>query len=191
MNVSAEAQTLNTTDASLGNSVGNTPYSRRSPAKPATCPTCFLFSLACSICRAAPDRWEHRSEQGGDSRSGAVNGVRSDQGNVTLDGIDDNDQVYGFAFTGVLRETQDSVEEFRVTTANSNSDQGRSAGAEASMVTKSGTNQFHGAAYEYHRPTIHRGQRLVQQAGATGQRRAEHPRQAYPQYLRADWADPS
>ncbi len=63
----------------------------------------------------------------GDSRSGAVNGVRSDQGNVTIDGVDDNDQVYGYAFTGVLRETQDSVEEFRVATSNTNADEGRSA----------------------------------------------------------------
>ena len=89
-----------------------------------------------------------------DSRSGAVNGSRSDQGNVTMDGIDDNDQVNGYAFTGVLRETQDSIEEFRVTTGDANADAGRSSGAQVSMVTKSGTNKFHGAAYEYNRPTI-------------------------------------
>jgi len=58
-----------------------------------------------------------------DSRSGVVNGGRSDQGNVTLDGVDDNNQVNGFAFQGVLRETQDAIEEFRVTTGNSNADQ--------------------------------------------------------------------
>src|SRR6202012_2230430 len=62
------------------------------------------------------------------------------------------DQVNGYAFTGVLRETQDSIEEFRVTTANANADAGRSSGAQISMVTKSGTNKFHGAAYEYYRP---------------------------------------
>jgi hypothetical protein len=83
-----------------------------------------------------------------------VNGGRSDQGNVTIDGIDDNDQVNGFAFTGVLRETVDSVEEFRVTTGDANADAGRSSGAQVSLVTKSGTNKFHGAAYEYNRPTI-------------------------------------
>jgi hypothetical protein len=82
-----------------------------------------------------------------------VNGGRSDEGNVTLDGIDDNDQVNGYAFFGVLRETQDSVEEFRVTTGNGNADEGRSSGAQISLVTKSGTNKFHGAAYEYNRPT--------------------------------------
>ncbi len=83
-----------------------------------------------------------------------MNGGRSDQGNVTIDGVDDNDQVNGFAFTGVLRETQDSIEEFRVTTGDANADAGRSSGAQVSMVTKSGTNKFHGAAYEYNRPTI-------------------------------------
>jgi hypothetical protein len=90
----------------------------------------------------------------GDSRQGAVNGARSDQGNVTIDGIDDNDQVSGYAFSGVLRETQDSIEEFRVTTGDANADSGRSSGAQVSMVTKSGSNRFHGAAYEYNRPTI-------------------------------------
>ena len=83
-----------------------------------------------------------------------MNGIRSDQGNVTIDGVDDNDQVFGYAFTGVLRETQDSVEEFRVATSNTNSDEGRSAGAQVSLITKSGTNKFHGAAYEYNRPTF-------------------------------------
>ena len=64
-----------------------------------------------------------------------MNGGRSDQGNVTIDGIDDNDQVNGYAFTGVLRETQDSIEEFRVTTADANADAGRSSGAQVSMIT--------------------------------------------------------
>jgi hypothetical protein len=73
---------------------------------------------------------------------------------VTLDGLDDNEQVNGYAFMGVLRSTLDSVEEFRVTTSNANADAGRSSGAQLSLVTKAGTNQFHGSAYEYHRPTF-------------------------------------
>jgi len=58
-------------------------------------------------------------DENGDSRGGSVNGARSDQTNVTLDGIDNNDQLKGFAFTGALRATLDSIEEFRVTTSNS------------------------------------------------------------------------
>jgi len=49
-----------------------------------------------------------------DSRSGSVNGARSDQNNYTLDGLDDNNQNKGYAFEGVIRSTRDSVEEFRV-----------------------------------------------------------------------------
>jgi hypothetical protein len=86
-----------------------------------------------------------------DGRLGAVAGARSDQGNITLDGLDDSDQTFGYAFTGVLRSTLDSTQEYRVTTANSNADSGRSFGAQVTLVTKSGTDSFHGSAYEYWR----------------------------------------
>ena len=87
-----------------------------------------------------------------DSRSGSVNGARSDQTNVTLDGIDDNDQTQGLAFTGALRATLDSLQEFRVTTSNATADAGRSSGGQVALVTKSGTNNIHGSAYWYYRP---------------------------------------
>src|SRR5262249_46157673 len=89
-----------------------------------------------------------------DYRNGSVNGGKSDQANVTLDGIDVNDQQQGLAFNSVLRVSLDSVQEFRVTTSNANSDQGRSSGAQVSLVTKSGSNAYHGSLYEYHRNTV-------------------------------------
>jgi Carboxypeptidase regulatory-like domain len=89
-----------------------------------------------------------------DMRNGSVNGGKSDQANVTLDGVDVNDQQNGFAFFSVLRVTLDAVQEFRVTTTNPNSDQGRSSGAQVSLITKSGSNQYHASAYEFHRNTI-------------------------------------
>ncbi len=46
-----------------------------------------------------------------DTRSGAVNGVRSDQSNITLDRVDVNDQSNGYAFTSLLPTTIDSVQE--------------------------------------------------------------------------------
>jgi hypothetical protein len=146
VDVSASAQTLNTTDASLGNSADSAEI-QALPSETRNVPD--LLSLQPGVLYLPSPGYG-----AGDSRSGAVNGGRSDQGNVTLDGVDDNDQVGGFAFTGVLRSTQDSVEEFRVVTGNANADSGRSSGAQVSMVTKSGTNQFHGAVYEYHRPTF-------------------------------------
>jgi hypothetical protein len=89
-----------------------------------------------------------------DSRSGAVSGARSDQTNVTIDGIDDNDQIRGYAFQGALRATLDSLQEFRVITSNSNAEAGRSSGAQVALVTKSGTNKFHGSLYEYNRSSL-------------------------------------
>src|SRR5437763_14244511 len=80
-------------------------------------------------------------------------GARSDQSNSTLDGIYVNDQAKGSAFTSVLPITQDSVQEFRVTTTNYTADQGLGSGAQIALVTKSGTERFHGSAYEYLRNT--------------------------------------
>lgn len=146
VDVTSTAQTLNTTDATVGDSVGNVtiealPMEGRDPVSLLTLQPGVLYL-------GNPD--ENNLT---DSRSGTVSGARSDQGNVTLDGMDNNDQVSGTAFTGVLRATLDSTEEFRVTTSNSTASDGRSSGAQVSIVTKSGTNAFHGALYEYYRPT--------------------------------------
>lgn len=145
--VSDIAQTVNTTDATIGNAVSNSTI-QALPMEGRNVPD--LLSLQPGVVylnsRATnPDQ---------DSRSGAVSGARSDQSNVTLDGVDNNDQRQGYAFAGVLRSTLDSVEEFRVTTTNSNADSGRSSGAQVTLVTKSGTNNFHGSVYEYNRNNV-------------------------------------
>ncbi len=141
----AGAPMVNTTDASLGN-VFETKQIEQLPIEARN--VVELLSLQPGVLYLG-----NRVDQTSDTRSGAVNGVRSDQSNVTLDGVDVNDQNNGFAFNSVLRNTQDSVEEFRVTTSNSNADAGRSAGAQVALVTKSGTNTFHGSLYEYNRNT--------------------------------------
>jgi len=146
VDVSGTAQTLNLTDATIGNSVSNAtieslPMDGRDPVS--------LLALQPGVLFLG----ENLGGSSGDSRQGAVSGSRSDQGNVTLDGVDDNDQINGYAFNGVLRSTLDSTEEFRVTTSNGNADAGRSSGAQVSLVTKSGTNKFHGSLYEYNRPS--------------------------------------
>lgn len=142
------AETVNFTDATLGNAVSNaeiqaTPIDSRNVAD--------LLSLQPGVLYFGNNNSASNPAGTQDSRLGAVAGARSDQGNVTLDGIDDNDQTNGYAFTGVLRSTMDSTEEYRVTTVNANSDAGRSSGAQVTLVTKTGTNQWHGSAYEYWR----------------------------------------
>jgi hypothetical protein len=147
VSVTAEAPLLNTTDASLGiafneNQVKQLPIESRNVVD--------LLSLQPGVAYTGnrPDM-----DPDVDTRSGAVNGAHSDQSNVTLDGVDVNDQGNGYAFKSVLPITLDSVQEFRVTTTNYNADQGRSSGAQVSLVTKSGTNAFHGSLYEYNRNT--------------------------------------
>lgn len=100
------------------------------------------------------------SLQPGVTASGYVTGARADQTNVTLDGVDVNEQQLGLdpfsgeAFSSVLRVTPDSIQEFRVTTTNPNAAQGRSSGGQVSLITKSGSNDFHGSLYWFHRNTI-------------------------------------
>ncbi|MFZ0517683.1 MAG: carboxypeptidase-like regulatory domain-containing protein [Acidobacteriaceae bacterium] len=151
VNVSAETETLNATDATLGNAISNRTI-QQLPMIDRNVPD--LLSLQPGVLYLGHQADVGTNDTAGsDSRSGTVNGVRSDQDNITIDGLDDNNQRLGTAFTGVLRETLDSIDDFRVVTGLANSNQGRSAGAQVDQVTKSGTNQFHGAAYEYNRNT--------------------------------------
>jgi len=146
--VEGQSSLINRTDASLGNTVQESqiaelPIADRNVA--------YLLSLQPGVAYLGGAA---ETNQATDTRSGAVNGVRSDQSNITLDGIGVNDENNGYAFTSVLNTPPDSVEEFRVTTANSNADTGYSSGGQVSLVTKSGSNAFHGSAYEYNRNTI-------------------------------------
>jgi len=145
--VSAQVATLNTTDASIGNAFGENQV-KDLPLEGRNIPD--LLTLQAGVAYTGNRSDVNRDV---DTRSGAVNGARSDQSNITLDGVDVNDQIKGSAFTSVLPVTVDSIQEFRVTTSNANADQGRSSGAQVSLVTKSGTNEFHGSLYEYHRNT--------------------------------------
>ena len=146
VDVSGEAPQVNTQDATLGNNFNarqltDLPSEGRDPVS--------ILSLQPGVVYLG-----NQVDQNDDSRGGAVNGARSDQTNVTLDGLDDNDQLSGFAFQGAMRATLDSLQEFRVTTSNYDASAGRSSGAQVNLVTKSGTNSLHGSMYEYHRPSF-------------------------------------
>jgi hypothetical protein len=141
---------INTQDASLGNVLTDSDF----------CPTASLVDLL--------------SLQPGATQEGYVTGARADQSNVTLDGVDINNAqtgnvtlpqntnslVIGSLDRGnitagpVLRLNSEAIEEFRVTTADGNANQGRSSGAQINLVTKSGSNSWHGAAFEFYRGTL-------------------------------------
>jgi hypothetical protein len=134
VSAAAENVTLNTTDATVGNNfevqfVADLPLEDRSN------PTA-LFTT-----------------QPGVTLDGAVTGARVDQSSATLDGVDVNDNFTGCFGCIVANAPVDSVQEFRGVTAGPLSSAGQGGGGQYELVTRSGTNQFHGTLVEYHRDT--------------------------------------
>ncbi len=74
-------------------------------------------------------------------------GQRNIQNNMTLDGISSSSNL--LAMTS-MRPIQDAVEEVQVQTGSTSAEYGSYLGVHVNVVTKSGTNQFHGSAYEYY-----------------------------------------
>jgi len=85
------------------------------------------------------------------SRDGSVAGARADQNNITVDGIDATDFAIGQAFATQAAVPLDSVQEFSTQVGNPTAAYGRGSGAQTIITTKSGTNVWHGAAFEYNR----------------------------------------
>jgi hypothetical protein len=83
----------------------------------------------------------------------SVTGARTDQTDVTVDGLDVNDISTGQTFEMVANAPVDSVEELHGTVAGELASSGPGSGGQFQMVTKSGTNSWHGNLNEYHRDT--------------------------------------
>jgi outer membrane receptor protein involved in Fe transport len=150
--VAASATGLQRDDATLGNVVDNQrittlPLLQRS-----------WDDLLTQVAGTQGDPYTEQSGGTASGRTGAVNvhGARSLMNNFILDGQDNNsisENVQELS-TQVSRPSVDSIEEFKVITSQYSADTGRSAGGVIIVTTKSGTNQFHGVAYEYLRNKI-------------------------------------
>jgi hypothetical protein len=93
------------------------------------------------------------SSAGGDTSFSHVNGLRQGSNNNTLDGIDANDSVAPRLGLSLTANNSDSVEEFRVISDGGKAEYGRNAGGQVELITRSGTNHYHGNAFEYLRNT--------------------------------------
>ena len=86
----------------------------------------------------------------------AVGGQKGTLNNLQVDGVDNNNTFFGQAFgrTGVrppYQFSEESVQEFQVNQNGFSAEFGRAGGAVINVVTKSGTNEFHGGAFEFFR----------------------------------------
>lgn len=144
--VNADVSALNREDASMGSAVAQ-PTIQALPLEGRNAPDLLASEPGVLYLGTAIDPTY-------DSRSGAALGARSDQGNMQLDGVDNNDRLTGFAFSGALRTTLDSVDEFRVTTAGYGSEGGGTGGVQVYLTTRRGGNQWHGSLYEYNRSSL-------------------------------------
>jgi hypothetical protein len=89
----------------------------------------------------------------GSDKAGAVsvNGGRGRSNNFSVNGGDANDQ---FVNLPTVQPSPDSIEEFRVLTNTFDAEYGRNSGSVVNVITKSGTNSFHGNMYEFFRNTV-------------------------------------
>ncbi|MGH9433691.1 MAG: carboxypeptidase regulatory-like domain-containing protein, partial [Terriglobia bacterium] len=136
---------LQTTNASVGQVIGqrqvnNLPLNGRNYT--------FLAQLSAGVTQGQPET--RGLNQTGDF---SANGTRPAQNNYLLDGMDDNadlvDFLNGTAY--VVRPPVDAIEEFKVQTSDFSAELGRAGGAVLNATLKSGTNQYHGGAWEFFR----------------------------------------
>jgi hypothetical protein len=146
-NVTEEAPLLDTQDASLGDVVASQqieqmPLNGRRYTDLAT-----LTSGVTKIMEGPVDGGNSPTN-GNAGGSFAVNGTRGDQNNFILDGVDNNSNDNGDVS---IVSSVDAIAEFKVQTSNYSAEFGRSGGGVVNATTKSGTNQFHGSAWEFFR----------------------------------------
>ena len=98
------------------------------------------------------------------SASFSVNGQDDTLNNYIVDGIDDNERVIG---TIGVRPSVEGIQEITVETNSYSAEAGRTAGGVVNIITRSGTNQFHGTAYEFFRNNIFDARNVTQRSGGS------------------------
>ncbi len=136
VSASNEVVTINTIDATVGNNIDVKQLDELPIYNRSTGISTLFYQQA-----------------GVDSNQAAVTGARIDQSVVTVDGLDVNDIASGQAFAVVATAPVDSVAQFTGTVAGLGASIGTGSGAQFQLVTKGGTNKFHGNVNEYHRDT--------------------------------------
>src|SRR5438309_8801746 len=135
---------LQTTDSVVGNVIGGTALLHL--------PTLQRDSRELLTLQPGSTPYETSNGGGFGDSGGTVAGARSDQNAFNLDGIDITDNVIagGGNQVPIVPIGVDSIEEFRVGVTNNNASFGRASGGQINVISKGGTNSFHGGVYWYH-----------------------------------------
>ena len=107
---------------------------------------------------------------------GAIGGSRARNNNFVIDGVDDNDPINTGPQTFVI---QDAVQEFSLTKNNFDAEYGQFSGGLFNIVTKTGTNKFHGNAYLYNQNRNYNATDAITQAGIASGSLSGNPRFDY------------
>jgi hypothetical protein len=92
----------------------------------------------------------------------SANGMKANQNNYSMDGSSVVNYVSGMAaqegsFPGIAIPNPDAIQEFKVQTSQYDASSGRNPGANVDVVTKTGSNKFHGAVWEFNRNNMFNG----------------------------------
>src|ERR1700688_1948675 len=147
--VQSQVENVNTTDATMGESLGSAtitslPLATRN------------FQQLLTLSAGASSDLNNASQLGRGAVYIHVNGGREDNNNYLIDGISVADYAFG-ELTYTPLPNPDSIQEFKVSTSLYDATQGRNGGGNINATLKSGSAKFHGDLWEYFRNTKERG----------------------------------
>src|SRR5262249_5247344 len=148
--VEAIAETIQTATSTLGttvtgNTITNMPLSSRN------------FTAVLGMSAGVAVEASNGTSYGRGSQNMSVNGALPEKNNFQMDGVSinnaagDNNAADALLYTGIAIPNPDAIQEFKIQTSTYDATYGRNPGANVNVVTKSGTNEFHGSAWEFFR----------------------------------------
>ena len=148
--VEAAAETIQTATSTIGTTVtGNQITSLPLSARNFTAVLGMATGVAVDVSNA--------TSFGRGTLSMSVNGALPEKNNYQMDGVainnaaGNNDAADGGLYTGIAVPNPDAIQEFKIQTSTYDASYGRNPGANVNVVTKSGSNDFHGTAWEFFR----------------------------------------
>src|SRR5207247_2252739 len=141
--IQTATSTLGTTVA--GNVIGNLPLVSRNFTA--------VLGMSAGVAVAATNG----TAFGKGTENMSVNGANPEKNNFQMDGVSinnaagNNEAADALLYTGIAVPNPDAIQEFKIQTSTYDATYGRNPGANVNVVTKSGTNEFHGSAWEFFR----------------------------------------